>query len=90
MRVRAAGHLGPFTVVAPIGAGGMGEVYRATDTRLGRIVAIKILRADTESPTRRQRFEREARAISRLNHPHICALDDIGHENCFVIVRSPA
>ena len=71
--------LGPYAIGAAIGAGGMGEVYRATDTRLGRTVAIKVLpsalAADAE---RRRRFEREARAVSALNHPHICALHDIG------------
>jgi eukaryotic-like serine/threonine-protein kinase len=74
--------LGPYEIVAAIGAGGMGEVYRARDTRLGRDVAIKILPprlADT--PDARQRFEREARAVSSLNHPQICTLYDIGHQD---------
>ena len=58
----------------------MGEVYRALDTRLQRIVAVKILPADLSSnPEAKQRFEREARAISSLNHPHICTLYDVGH-----------
>ncbi len=65
--------LGPYEIVAPIGAGGMGEVYRATDTRLGRTVAIKTLNGE-----HMERFEREARAIAALNHPHICALHDVG------------
>ena len=65
--------LGPYEIVAPIGAGGMGEVYRATDTRLGRTVAIKTMHA-----AHVQRFEREARAIAALNHPHICTLHDVG------------
>ena len=65
--------LGPYELVGPIGAGGMGEVYKATDTRLGRTVAIKTLR-----PEHMERFEREARAIAALNHPHICTLHDIG------------
>src|SRR5262249_39348021 len=67
--------LGPYEIVAPLGAGGMGEVYRARDTRLERIVAIKILPAQLSSdPTRKHRFEREAKTISSLNHPHICVL----------------
>jgi serine/threonine-protein kinase len=73
--------LGLYEIVAPLGAGGMGEVYRARDTRLGRAVAIKVLRDTAETPTRRQRFEREARATSRLNHPHICALYDVGEDD---------
>jgi eukaryotic-like serine/threonine-protein kinase len=71
--------LGPYEIVAPLGAGGMGEVYRARDTRLDRTVAIKILPAQFSSdPIRKQRFEREAKTISSLNHPHICVLHDIG------------
>jgi len=75
-----AGHrLGPYEILAPLGAGGMGEVYRARDTRLDRTVAIKVLPSHlSENPERRQRFEREARAVSSLNHPHICTLHDIG------------
>src|SRR5579863_2021001 len=74
--------LGPYEIVAAIGAGGMGEVYRARDTRLGRDVAIKILPPHLAStPEVRQRFEREARAVSSLNHPHICTLHDIGHQD---------
>src|SRR6476659_1626851 len=65
--------LGPYEIGAPLGAGGMGEVYRARDTRLERTVAIKILPAQFSSdPIRKQRFEREAKTISSLNHPHIC------------------
>jgi serine/threonine-protein kinase len=71
--------LGPYEILSPIGAGGMGEVYRARDTRLGRDVAIKILpNAMSDDPKLRARFEREAKAISALNHPNICALYDIG------------
>ena len=71
--------LGPYEIQAPLGAGGMGEVYRARDTRLERIVAIKVLPSRLSSdPDLNQRLEREARAISSLNHPHICALYDIG------------
>jgi eukaryotic-like serine/threonine-protein kinase len=74
--------LGPYQIEAPVGAGGMGEVYRAKDTRLDRVVAIKVLPSDlSRSPERRQRLEREARAISALSHPHICTLYDIGHQD---------
>jgi eukaryotic-like serine/threonine-protein kinase len=74
--------LGPYAIQTPLGSGGMGEVYRAIDTRLDRTVAIKVLpRNVADSPTRRQRFERETRAISSLNHPHICTLYDVGEEN---------
>jgi serine/threonine protein kinase/dipeptidyl aminopeptidase/acylaminoacyl peptidase len=74
--------LGPYEIVIPLGAGGMGEVYRAMDTRLGRDVAIKVLPTNVSaSEERRQRFEREARAISSLNHPNICALYDVGNED---------
>ena len=72
-------HLGAYEIVALVGAGGMGEVYRARDTRLDRTVAIKVLPpALAADPQLRERFEREARAISSLNHPHICALYDVG------------
>jgi serine/threonine protein kinase len=73
MLLSAGTTLGPYEVVAPLGSGGMGEVYRARDTRLDRTVAIKILPADVAAdPQRRERFRREARAMSRLTHPHIC------------------
>jgi Tol biopolymer transport system component len=77
------GHrLGPYEILEPLGAGGMGEVYRAMDTRLDRSVAIKILPGHlSANPELRQRFDREARAISSLTHPHICALYDVGHED---------
>jgi hypothetical protein len=71
--------LGPYEITAALGAGGMGEVYRAKDTRLGRDVAIKILPKEMSAePARKQRFEREARTISGLNHPNICTLHDVG------------
>ena len=74
--------LGPYEVIAPLGAGGMGEVYRARDPRLGREVAIKVLPEGlSATPEVRQRFEREARAIASLQHPHICTLYDLGHES---------
>jgi serine/threonine protein kinase len=73
--------LGNFEIEEKIGAGGMGEVYRARDTRLDRIVAIKILPPGVATdPRRRERFQREAQALSRLNHPHVCTLYDVGKE----------
>jgi hypothetical protein len=75
MPLAANTRLGPYEILAPLGAGGMGEVFRARDTRLDRTVAIKICTGHFT-----ERFEREARAISSLNHPHICALYDIGRE----------
>src|SRR5256712_1851288 len=82
MPLSAGRRLGPYEILSPAGVGGMGEVYRARDTRLDRIVAIKVLPAHVASdPDLRQRFEREARAVSSLNHPHICALYDIGHQD---------
>ncbi|HEU5162682.1 MAG TPA: serine/threonine-protein kinase, partial [Thermoanaerobaculia bacterium] len=82
MQLRRGTRLGPYEIVEPLGAGGMGEVYLARDTRLSRNVAIKILPADLEGDARfRLRFEREARAISALNHPHICTLHDVRSEN---------
>src|SRR3981189_3475077 len=75
-------HLGPYEVTGPLGSGGMGEVYRARDTRLERTVAIKILpRELSNDPIRKQRFEREAKTISSLNHPHICVLHDVGSQD---------
>ena len=73
--------LGPYAIVAPIGAGGMGEVYKATDTRLERTVAIKVLPAHVASdPERKQRFEREAKTVAALSHPHICRVFDVGRK----------
>src|SRR5262245_28978108 len=73
--------LGPYEIVAKLGAGGMGEVYRARDTRLDRTVAIKILSSQLAAdPQFQQRFDREARAISALEHPHICSLYDVGKQ----------
>ena len=80
MTLDAGSKLGPYEILAPIGAGGMGEVYRARDTRLDRTVAIKVLPDHLSTPEARQRFEREAKTISQLSHPHICALYDVGHE----------
>ena len=79
MALTAGIRLGPYEILSPLGAGGMGEVYRARDARLNRDVAIKILPEHlSHNPELRQRFEREARAISQLSHPHICVLHDIG------------
>src|ERR1700674_947415 len=79
----ASSRLGPYEIVAPLGAGGMGEVYRARDTRLEREVAIKVLpEAFANDPNRRARFEREAKAVAALSHPNILAIHDYGtHEN---------
>ncbi len=88
MSLTAGARLGPYEVVAAIGAGGMGEVYRARDTRLGRDVAIKVLppafAADAE---RRARFEREAQTVAALSHPHIVSIFDTGiHESQIFVV----
>ncbi len=82
--------LGHYRITGTLGAGGMGEVYRAEDARLGREVAIKVLPDDlADDAERRQRFEREARTISHLNHPHICTLHDIGEAEgvCFLVME---
>jgi len=82
MALSSGAKLGPYEIQTPLGAGGMGEVYRARDTRLDRTVAVKILPSHlSENAEARQRFEREARAISSLNHPNICALYDVGHQD---------
>jgi len=79
--------LGPYEILAALGAGGMGEVYKARDTRLDRTVAVKVLPADLAAdPERRARFEREARAIAALSHPHICTIHDVGE----ALVREPS
>ena len=82
MPLSAGARLGPYEILSALGEGGMGEVYRARDTRLDRTVAIKVLPAALAAdPQLRERFEREARAISSLNHPHICTLFDVGHQD---------
>ena len=82
MPLASGTRLGPYEIVERLGAGGMGEVYRARDTRLERTVAIKILPQEISAdPVRKQRFEREAKTISSLNHPNICTLHDIGWQD---------
>ena len=89
MPLVAGTRLGPYEIVAPLGAGGMGEVYRARDTRLGREIALKVLPDDVAAdPARRQRFEQEARAVSALNHPNILSIYDVGSENGVVYMVS--
>ncbi|HEY3204490.1 MAG TPA: protein kinase, partial [Thermoanaerobaculia bacterium] len=79
MSLLIGSHLGPYEILAPLGAGGMGEVYRARDTRLGREVAVKVLPAAfSADPDRLRRFEEEARAASALNHPNILTIHDVG------------
>ncbi|MGA8762022.1 MAG: serine/threonine-protein kinase, partial [Candidatus Sulfotelmatobacter sp.] len=82
MALTSGTKFGPYEIQSPLGAGGMGEVYRAVDTRLDRTIAIKVLASRlSSSPELKQRMEREARAISSLNHPHICQLYDIGSQD---------
>src|SRR5678810_1216430 len=81
MSIAVGTKLGPYEILSPLGAGGMGEVYRARDTRLGRDVAIKVLPQHLSSNSEvRARFEREAKTVSSLNHPNICTLFDVGRE----------
>jgi hypothetical protein len=88
MRFVSGARLGPFEILAPLGAGGMGEVYRARDTRLDRTVAIKILPSELVSgPGRRvERFRQEARAIARITHPNICTLHDVGEDGSAIFL----
>src|SRR5215469_14262347 len=82
MALLTGSRLGPYEIQGPLGAGGMGEVYRAKDTRLDRTVAIKVLPSHLSSdPELKQRLEREAKAISALQHAHICTLYDIGSQD---------
>jgi serine/threonine protein kinase len=81
MAIDAGTRLGPYDILSPLGQGGMGEVYMAQDSRLDRVVAIKVLPSHLAAdPTARARFDREARAIAGLNHPNVCALYDVGHD----------
>ena len=82
MPLASGSRLGVYEVVSLIGAGGMGEVYRARDTRLDRVVAIKVLPSDLASaPELRERFVREARTVAALNHSHICVIHDVGRQD---------
>src|ERR1700694_3486263 len=82
MAVGIGSRLGPYEILSPLGAGGMGEVYKARDTRLERTVAVKVLPSHLSSSEEgRQRSEREAKTISSLSHPHICALYDVGNQD---------
>ena len=85
MALKAGSLLGPYEVQSFLGAGGMGEVHKARDKRLDRIVAIKVLPSYLAgNPVARERLEREARAVSKLNHPHICTLHDVGEQGVII------
>ena len=82
MELSTGTRIGPYEIVAPLGRGGMGQVYRARDARLGRDVAFKVLHGDrAQSPEWRRRFEDEARSASRLNHPNILTVHDVGESD---------
>src|SRR3954454_3131982 len=80
--------IGPYEILSALGAGGMGEVYQARDTRLGRLVALKLVRDDlASSPAALERFQQEARAAAALNHPNVCALYDVGVDPPFIAME---
>ena len=88
MSLTAGARLGSYEILALLGSGGMGEVHKTKDTRLDRTVAIKVLPSHlSDNADRRQRFEREARAVSSLNHPHICTLYDVGRQQVKYALR---
>src|SRR5690349_10104859 len=88
MPVQPGTKFGPYEIISQVGAGGMGEVYKAADTRLNRVVAIKVLPPHfAANAEMKQRFEREAQTIAKLNHPHICVLHDVGtHDGSHFLV----
>ena len=87
MSLEAGTRLGAYEILGLLGTGGMGEVYKARDTRLDRSVALKVLPGESDDPERRARFEREARTIGALNHPNICTLHDVGvHDGAAFLV----
>src|SRR5712692_10744347 len=87
MPLAAGEKLGPYEILSPLGAGGIGEVYKARDSRLDRFVAIKVLRNGAERETTLERFQREARAASALNHPNICTIHDVGTDPPFLAME---
>ena len=91
MSLKPGARLGPYEIQSALGVGGMGEVYKARDTRLDRTVAIKVLpEALASDPQFRERFDREARVIAALNHPHICTLHDVGKQDGIASASRPA
>src|SRR6187551_2104738 len=90
MSLASGTRLGPYEILGALGAGGMGEVYKARDTRLERTVAIKVLPSLTQAdPDSRARFEREAKVLASFDHPHICALHDVGREGAIDFIVMP-